>query len=45
MAVATLLTTLEERFGFVVEDDEIDAATFATVGWLVACVDGKRDRG
>ncbi|MBG6080399.1 acyl carrier protein [Rubrivivax gelatinosus] len=33
MAVATLLTTLEERFGILVDDD-IDGATFATVGSL-----------
>lgn len=34
MAVVALITTLEERFGFVVDDDEIDGATFATVGSL-----------
>lgn len=33
MAVATLITTLEERFGFVVDDD-LDGSTFATVGSL-----------
>lgn len=33
MAVATLITTLEERFGIVVDDD-IDGSTFATVGSL-----------
>lgn len=33
MAVATLITTLEERFGFVVDDD-LDGSTFATVGAL-----------
>ena len=41
MAVVGLINTLEERFGFVVEDDEVDGATFATVGSLVAFVDGK----
>jgi acyl carrier protein len=41
MAVVSLLTTLEERFGIVVDDDEIDGATFATVGSLVSFVDGK----
>jgi acyl carrier protein len=35
MAVATLLTSLEEHFGFVVADDEIDGSTFATVQSLV----------
>lgn len=33
MAVATLITTLEERFGFMVDDD-FDGSTFATVGSL-----------
>lgn len=41
MAVVNVITTLEERFGFVVEDDELDGATFETVGSLVAFVDGK----
>ena len=41
MAVVSLLTTLEERFGIVVDDDEIDGATFATVGSLVSFVGGK----
>jgi hypothetical protein len=39
MAVASVLTSLEERFGFSIDDDEIDGATFATVGSLVAFVD------
>lgn len=34
MAVVTLITTLEERFGIVVDDDDIDGSTFATVGSL-----------
>lgn len=41
MAVATLITSLEEHFGFVVADDEIDGATFATVGTVVDFVKGK----
>lgn len=41
MAVVSLLTALEERFGFTVEDDEIGGATFATVGTLVGFVEGK----
>ena len=32
MAVVTLITTIEERFGIVVDDDEISGDTFATVG-------------
>jgi acyl carrier protein len=38
MAVATLLTTIEERFGFAVQDDEISGETFATVGSLTAFI-------
>ena len=41
MAVVALLTTLEERFGFAVDDDEIDGATFATLGSLVDFVQVK----
>jgi acyl carrier protein len=41
MAVATLITSLEEHFGFVVADDEIDGAAFATVGTLVDFVKAK----
>jgi acyl carrier protein len=41
MAVAAVLTSLEERFGFTIADDEVDAAAFATVGSLVAFVEGK----
>ena len=41
MAVVALITSMEERFGFFVEDDEIDGASFATVGTLVDFVPGK----
>jgi len=41
MAVVSLITTLEEQFGLVVDDDDIDGATFATVGSLVDFVSGK----
>jgi acyl carrier protein len=41
MAAATLLTSLEEHFGFVIADDEIDGSTFATIGSLVQFVEGK----
>lgn len=41
MAVVSLLTALEEKFGFTIEDDEVDGRTFATVGNLVAFVEGK----
>jgi acyl carrier protein len=45
MAVANVLTALEERFGFTIDDDEIDAATFDTVGALVDFVRAKREAG
>ncbi|TVT56282.1 MAG: acyl carrier protein [Azoarcus sp. PHD] len=41
MAVVGLINMMEERFGFVVEDDEIDGSSFATVGSLVEFVEGK----
>ncbi len=41
MAVVSILTALEEAFGFTVDDDEIDGRTFATVGNLVSFVEGK----
>jgi acyl carrier protein len=41
MAVVGVLNLLEERFDFIVGDDEIDGSTFATVGTLVAYVEGK----
>lgn len=41
MAVVSIINALEERFGFTVNDDEISADTFATVGSLVAFVEHK----
>ena len=41
MAVVALITTMEERFGFIVDDDEIDGASFASVATLVDFVQGK----
>lgn len=41
MAVVALITGFEERFGFAVEDDDIEGSTFATVGTLVEFVEGK----
>lgn len=41
MAVATLITSIEEHFGFVIDDDEIDGAVFATVGSLADFVTAK----
>lgn len=41
MAVVSLITALEEHFGFTVADDEIEAATFATLGSLTDFVQQK----
>jgi len=38
MAVATLLTGIEERFGVLIEDDDVDAEDFANFGTLLAFV-------
>jgi acyl carrier protein len=43
MAVANVITALEEHFGISVADDEIGAATFATLGSLSAFVEQKID--
>lgn len=41
MAVVQLIGALEEHFGFAVDDDEISAETFATLGSLTAFVKHK----
>ena len=41
MAVVAVLTAFEERFGFVVADDDVDGRTFATVGSVVGFVEQK----
>jgi acyl carrier protein len=41
MAVVTLIGALEERFGIVVDDDDISASTFETLGSLAAFVEQK----
>lgn len=43
MAVVNVITALEEHFGISVADDEIGAATFATLGSLCAFVEQKLD--
>ncbi len=42
MAVVTVLTAMEEAFGITVEDDEVSAETFETVGSLARYVERKR---
>jgi acyl carrier protein len=41
MAVVNLITALEDHFGITVEDDEISAATFDTLGSLADFVAAK----
>ena len=41
MAVVNLITALEEHFGITVDDDEISASTFETLGSLAAFVEQK----
>lgn len=41
MAVVAVITALEDHFGFVIEDDEVSAETFETVGSLVKIVEEK----
>ena len=41
MAVIGIITTLEDNFGFTVDDDEISADNFATLGSLVTFVEKK----
>ena len=43
MAVVSLIAAMEDQLGVVVEDDDIDGATFATVGSLTDFVIGKRE--
>ncbi|MCG5494761.1 acyl carrier protein [Ectothiorhodospira variabilis] len=45
MAVVTVITTLEEQFGIMVDDDEISAETFETLGSLTEFVDRKLAEG
>lgn len=41
MAVVSVLTAIEDHYGIEVEDDEISAETFETLGSLVAFVNSK----
>ncbi len=41
MAVVTLIGALEEHFGIAIDDDDISASTFATLGSLAAFVEQK----
>jgi acyl carrier protein len=41
MAVVSVLTAIEDHFGIAVDDDEIDASMFETVGSLCQFVESK----
>ena len=41
MVVLAIISSLEDRFGIVVEDDEISGETFLNLGSLVTFVTGK----
>ncbi len=41
MAVVGIITALEEDFGFVIDDDEISADVFSTLGSLTRFVEAK----
>ena len=45
MAVIGLINAMQERFGFYIEDDEIDGSAFATVGAMVDFVENKLAQG
>ena len=41
MAVATLFTEMEDRFGFVIEDEDVDGEMLETYGGLLAFTEAK----
>lgn len=41
MAVVSVITSLEEQYGIIVEDDDISAETFETLGQLTEFVNSK----
>jgi len=42
MAVVAVITALEEKMSIMIDDEDIDAETFETLGSLTAMVDQKR---
>jgi acyl carrier protein len=44
MAVMTVLTLIESEFGITVDDDEVSADIFETLGTLASFVEGKTGR-
>lgn len=41
MAVVAVMTGIEEYYGITIDDDEVDAETFETIGSLVSFVESK----
>ena len=41
MAVVGIMTAIEDYYGIVIDDDEVGAETFETIGTLVSFVDNK----
>ena len=41
MAVVTVITQVEENYGFIINDDEISAEVFETIGTLTAFIEQK----
>ena len=41
MAIVTVMLGLEERFDIVIDDDEVSAETFETLGSLSGFIEGK----
>lgn len=41
MAVVGIMTAIEDYYGIVIDDDEVSAETFETVGSLVSFVESK----
>lgn len=41
MSVAGLLTEMEDRFGFIIDDDEVDGELLETYGSLLAFAEAK----
>jgi acyl carrier protein len=44
MAVVSILTAIEERFGIAIDDDEVDGRTFASVASLTSLVQSKLEQ-
>jgi acyl carrier protein len=45
MAVATVLTALEDRFGILIDDEDVTAEMFETVGSLARYIESRSPRG